>query len=316
MLALAARHLLRIVLVLLLISFLTLVFLDLLPGDTATALAGPAAQPEVIAAVREDLGLNRSFPRRYVDWVNGIVSGDLGRSPVTKQPVWDVIKERIPITFELAGLAFFLSLALAIPLGVYAASRPSGWLDRGTTFVTSGLLAMPSFLSAILLALLLSVTFRVFPVTGWVPFKDDPVDNLYHLVLPVLALALPEAAVFTRLLRNDMAATLNEDYIVAARARGLPSRRLLFGHALRPSSFTLITVAGVAFARLLGGSVIVESIFALPGIGQQALQSIQQNDFVLVRGVVLVTSSVYLVINALIDLAYPLLDPRARVAHR
>ncbi len=316
MLALTVRHLVRIVLVLLLISFLTLLFLDLLPGDTATAIAGPAAQPEVIAAVREDLGLERSFPRRYVDWVSGIATGDLGRSPVSQQPVWDAIRERMPITFELAGLAFLVSIAIAIPLGVYAASRPSGWLDRITTFVTSGLLAMPSFLSAILLVLLLSVTFRIFPVTGWTPFKEDPADNLFHLVLPVLALALPEAAVFTRLLRNDMAATLNEDFMVAARARGLPRRRLLYGHALRPSSFTLLTVAGVAFARLLGGSVIVESIFALPGIGQQALQSIQQNDFVLVRGVVLVTSCVYLVINALIDLAYPMLDPRARAVHR
>ncbi len=306
------RHALRIVLVFLLSSLATLLFLDILPGDTALAVAGENATPEVVAAVKHDLGLDRPFLTRYADWVSGVVTGDLGRSVRTQQPVKDVIVERFPVTLELAALSFILALLIAIPLGVHSAYRAGGVLDRIATVISSFFLSLPSFLSSIFLVLVFAVAFRVFPVTGWTPFEQDPLDNLYHIALPVLALALPEAASFTRLLRNDMAGTLEESYIVAARARGLPPRRILFGHALRPSSFTLVTVAGVTFARLLGGAIIVESIFALPGLGQEAVQAILQNDFIAVRGVVVVASVSYLLINALVDLCYPLLDPRAR----
>jgi peptide/nickel transport system permease protein len=302
----------RLVVVLLLVSLATLALLDLLPGGPADAILGPSATDEQVQALNANLGLDDPFLERYVDWVHGIATGDLGRSVFTSQSVSDIITTRLPVTLELAIGTLFVALVLALPSAVYAAAHPGGWFDRVVGVVGSGFIAIPGFILGVLLIYLLGVQFQVFPVLGWVPLTDDLWQNLDHAFLPVMSLALYEAAVFTRVLRNDMVATLHEDYILAARARGLPRRRILFGHALKPSCFSLVTIAGVSLGRLIGGTVIVETLFVLPGLGQAAIQAIGTRDFTLLRGVIVVVSIGYVLVNTLVDLTYHLLDPRVR----
>jgi len=311
---LVGTRLIRLVVVVLLVSLATLAMLDALPGGPVDAILGPEATPEQVQIMEERLGLDKPFLERYGDWLSGIVNGDLGRSTFTQEEVSTIIKQRIPVTLQLAIGTLIVALLLAIPSAVYAAAHPGGWFDRTVSIVGSAMISIPGFVLALLLIYLLAVEFRVFPVLGWVPLTEDVGENFKYAFLPIMSLALYEAAIFVRLLRNDMLATLQEDYILAARARGLPRRRVLFGHALRPSCFSLITVAGVVLGRLIGGTVIVETLFVLPGLGQTAIQAITTRDFIVLRGVIVVVCIGYVVINTLVDLAYPLLDPRVRAA--
>lgn len=307
-----ARLVAKMLVVVLVVSFATLLLLDLIPGSPGEVLLGEGAQPEQVAAVNEQLGMNDPLPVRYGEWLKSIFTGDLDRSLLTRQEVTSMITERLPVTLELAGLALITSLVIAIPAGVYTAYRRDRWPDKVGTALSSLVLSMPGFALAVLLIYFLAVVNRVFPVTGWVPLTEDPYENLRHAFLPVMTLALLEAAQFTRLLRNDMVATLEEDYIRSARARGLSTPRILLSHALRPSSFSLVTVAGVTLGRLIGGTVIIESIFSLPGLGQLALTSITSKDYTVLRATVVFVAIAYVVINALIDVLYHVLDPRVR----
>jgi peptide/nickel transport system permease protein len=311
-LVLVGQRLVKLALVLLLVSFATLLLLDLLPGGPVDSILGPGATQEQADALEHDLGLDKPLPERYGEWLGGLARGDLGRSLVTQEKVGDSIQQRLPVTLQLAGMALGTALVSAVPLAVYSAHRAGKRFDRTVTLVSSALLSIPGFLAAMFLVYFLAVVTQWFPVTGWVPLSENLGENLRHAVLPVLSLALVEAAMFTRLLRNDMVATLQQDFILSARARGLPTRRVLFGHALRPSSFSLVTVAGVTLGRLIGGTVIIESIFALPGLGGLALSAINGRDYVVLRGVIVVLCIGYVLVNAFVDLIYPLLDPRLR----
>jgi peptide/nickel transport system permease protein len=312
----AARNILgrvvRLLAVLVLVAAGTLLLLDLLPGDPARTVLGEAATQSQVDALNQRMGLDQPYLERLGDWVGGLAHGDLGTSIVSNEPVFSAIRAGLPVTIELALTSLVVSLLLAIPLSVYAANHPFGWLDRTVTFVASILLATPGFLVAVLLLYFLAVSTGLFPVTGWVPLTESVGENIRHATLPVVTLALPLAATFTRVLRNDMAATLGEDYVLAARARGLSRERVLFRHALRPSVLPLMTVAGVQLGYLIGGTVIVESVFVLPGIGRLTIESINSRDYTSVQGIVFLAAIMYVVINALIDLAYPLLDPRVR----
>jgi peptide/nickel transport system permease protein len=306
----------RLVAVMLLVSLGSLVLIDLIPGSPAAVILGENALPEQVAAINDRLGLNDPFVERYITWVGDIATGDFGRSLLTQQEISDAFGQRLPVTIELALGSLVVALLIAVPVGVYAAYRPGSWADRAATFGSSALLSIPSFALAVILVFLFAVSFNVFPVTGWVPLTEDPGENFRHAFLPIITLALIEAAMFSRLLRNDMATTLQEDYILAARARGLPMRRVLLGHALRPSSFSLVTVAGASLGRLIGGTVIIEAVFSLPGIGSLAIQSIQASDYTTLRAVVMMVAIGYVVINALIDVLYHFLDPRLRASVR
>jgi peptide/nickel transport system permease protein len=222
------------------------------------------------------------------------------------------IMDRLPVTLELTLLSMFMALAIAIPLGVLSAYRVGSRFDRAVTGVTFGLLALPNFIFALVLILVLAVQFNVFPATGWTPLSDGLFDNLRSAFLPALTLAVGNIAVFTRLLRTDMIATLQEDHVTLARAKGLPTRRILFRHALRPSSFSLLTVAGLQVGALLSGTVIVETIFGLPGVGRLLLDSINARDLLTVQGVVLLLAVSFVLINFVVDLLYTVLDPRIR----
>ncbi|HEX6425939.1 MAG TPA: ABC transporter permease [Acidimicrobiales bacterium] len=299
---------------LLVVSFLTFLLTSLLPGDPALEILGAegASDPEAVAVVREELRLDDPLLARYAGWLGDVVTGDLGRSYRTGQPVAEAIGERLPVTIEVGTLAVVLALALAIPLGTFSAFRAGGLADRVITGSSFGLLAVPNFMLAILLIWLLAVTLGWLPATGWVRLTDDPLQNLRTAIMPALALAVGEMAVYTRLLRADMITTLQQDSITMARAKGMPTSRILFCHALRPSSFSLMTVVGLQVGAIIGGSVVIEELFALPGVGRLLVSSISQRDLIMVQGVTLVIAVSFVVVNFVVDLLYTLLDPRIR----
>lgn len=297
---------------LLLVSIAVVLLLELIPGDPLDALLPDDASPEQIAAAREIYGLGDPLPERYIHWIGGAVTGDLGTSLQTGIPVTDMMAERGPVSLEIAVLSVFVALAVSIPVAVWSAYRPRGVVDRVATVLTSASLAIPSFVLGILLVFVFAVELGIFPTLGWVPFSENPVEHLRRIVLPVITLAAGETVLLTRLLRGDMLATLQQDHVLSARARGLPTWRILLGHSLRQSSFSLVTVSGVVIGRLIGGAVIVESIFSLPGMGTMVITAINSRDYIVVQAVVLVSAVLYLCMNTLVDLAYPLLDPRVR----
>ena len=308
-----ARKLLAVIPVLLAVSFLTFLIMDLLPGCVECQILGPDAMDEQsLEAVREDLRLDEPLPVRYALWLGDALTGDLGQSYYTRQEVTDAIVERLPVTVEIVIVSMFLSLVISIPLGMVTAYRAGGLLDRIVTGATFGLLAVPNFMMGLLLIYLLAVSWGWLPATGWTRLTDDPLENLRSVLMPALALAIGQIAVFTRLLRTDMITTLQEDHVLLARAKGLSTARILLRHALRPSSFSLLTVSALTVGALLGGAVIVEQLFALPGIGRLLFDAIFQRDLMMVQGVVLVVTVGFVVINALVDILYVVLDPRLR----
>lgn len=309
-------RLLQLIPVLFLVTAFTFGMTEALPGDPVIAILGENAQPEQIAAVRQELRLDQPLVERYVDWAKAALTGDLGKSLRSRQPVADNIKNRLPVNAEIALLTIVFALILAVPLGAWSAYRAGKWFDRASTTGAFGLSSIPPFVSALLLVAIVAVKWELFPVSQWVPRSDGLGEHLKHLVLPVLTLSLTEIAVYSQILRADMFATLQEDYVLAARARGLPNLHVLAREALRPSSFSLVTLAAVSLGRLIAGTVIVEQIFSLPGLGQMTTQAIPQKDFPTLQGGVLVMATIYLLLNLIVDATYPLLDPRVRRGRR
>jgi peptide/nickel transport system permease protein len=293
------------------VSLLTFLMTSLLPGDPALQILGAEnATPEAIAAVRADLGLDDPLPVRYLHWIGDALTGDFGRSYRTNEPVSSAIAERLPVTAEIGILAIVIALAIAIPVGMLSAYRAGTKSDQLISSTSFGLLAVPNFMVAILLILVFAVWLGVLPATGWVNFTDNPVQNLRSALLPALSLAVAEMAVYTRLLRTDMIATLQQDFVTMARVKGVSNRRILFRHALRPSSFSLMTVAGVQVGAIIGGSVVIETLFAVPGIGRLLLEAVLVRDLLMVQGVALVIAVSYVVVNFTVDILYSYLDPR------
>ncbi|TKJ24830.1 ABC transporter permease [Blastococcus sp. CCUG 61487] len=296
---------------LLAVSVLTFLLTSLLPGDPALQILGAEnATPEAIAAVRAELGLDDPMPVRYLNWLGDALTGDFGRSYRTNEPVADAIIDRLPVTAEIGILAIVIALLLAIPLGILSAYKAGSRIDRAISGTSFGLLAVPNFMVAILLIYVFAVSLGVLPATGWVNFTDNPAQNLRAALLPALSLAIAEMAVYTRLLRTDMIATLQQDFVTMARVKGVSDRRILFRHALRPSSFSLMTVAGVQVGAIIGGSVVIETLFALPGVGRLLFDAVVQRDLVMVQGVALVIAVSYVVVNFTVDILYSFLDPR------
>lgn len=294
------------------VSFLTFMLTSLLPGDPARSILGEQATEEALAQVRSDLGLDRPLPVRYLNWLGGVVTGDLGRSYQTGQSVSSAILERVPVTLQLGVTAIVFALIMAIPLGIVSAYRSGGIADRTITGATFALLSVPNFMMAILLIYIFAVYLGWFPATGWTRLTADPIGSLRGTVMPAFALSAVNIAVFTRLLRTDMIATLQEDFVTMAEAKGLSTRRILLKHALKPSSFSLLTIVGIQLGAVIGGSVVIEEIFALPGVGRLLFTSILNRDLIMVQGVVLVISVAYIVVNFCVDLLYSVLDPRIR----
>ena len=304
----------QLLVVLLAVSLLSFWMITLLPGDPATQILGYSGDQAALTAVRQDLGLDEPFWRRYLGWLGGAVTGDLGTSYITSTPVTDSLAQRLPVTLELLLLSQVISLGLAVPAGVAAARRAGGLLDRTLTTVGFGLLSTPVFVSGVVLIMIFAVRWPLLPATGYTAFGADPAGNLRSMLLPAVTLAAAQLAVYARLLRSDLIATLREDYITLARARGLSPRRVLWRHALRPSAISLVTVVGLNLGGLIGGAVIIETRFGLPGVGRLIVDSILSRDYLMVQGGVLVVAVGYVVVNFCIDLLYGVLDPRVRHA--
>lgn len=311
------RRVLLVVPVLVIVSIATFAMVMAVPRDPAVAVVGPNASAEAYQQVRDELGLDEPVVQRYASWLGGALHGDLGRNLVPPvERVSTRLARAFPINLELAVLALAMALAISVPLAMISAYRPDGRADRAISFASFTMISVPSFLAAILLALVLSVTWRVFPLGQWArPTDKGWAQNLYHAFLPALTLALPEAAIYTRVLRTDLISTLQEDYILAARSKGLPTWHLLAREALRPSSFSLVTLAGLSVGRLIGGTIIVERVFSLPGVGSTIVEASTRNDYPLVQGGVLVIAVVFVTISLLVDILYHFLDPRLRRAH-
>ena len=312
MIRLFARRLLYLLPVLFGVALLTFLIASLLPGDLATVLLGDQATPETLAALRRDLGLDQPIPLRFAHWLAQVLQGDLGRSFRTGQTVVAAIAERLPVSIELMLLAQLGALLVAVPLAIVCAVREGGRFDRFVTGLAFASLSVPSLLSAIVLIWLLAVRLSWLPATGYVPLDESAIGNLRCMALPALTLAMGEWPALMRVLRSDMISTLKEDYIALARAKGLKPARVLLVHALKPSSLTLVTVAGINIARLLGGALIVEAIFALPGVGRLLLGSVFNRDLVLLQGVVLFVGAAFVAVNLAVDMLYAVLDPRIR----
>lgn len=302
----------KLLALLFLVTVAVFLLLELIPGDPVGRLVPEDATPEMREEARRLYGLDQPLIERYVSWIGGVVQGDFGRSFQTRVPVASLIVERGPISLELAALSILVALAISVPVAIWSAYRPGGCLDRVATVLTSAALAIPPFVLGILLVFVLSVQLDLLPPLGYAPFADDPVRHVRYMILPVLTLAAGECVLFIRLLRGDMLATLQQDHVLSARARGLPTWRILIRHALRQSSFSLITASGVVFGRLIGGTVVVETIFGVPGLGKLVATSILARDLVVVQAVVLLSAVLYLLLNSLVDVAYPWLDPRVR----
>jgi peptide/nickel transport system permease protein len=308
-----AKRCLAFVSVVLAVSVATFASTALLGGCVECQVSGiEALDDETRAEIREDLRLDDPLHERYTTWLGDAVTGDLGQSYRTRQEVVDAITERLPVTLELVVLSIALSLALSIPLGTLSAYRAGGVLDRVVSATGFGLLAIPSFLMAILLIELFAVEWGWLPASGWTPLTQDPVDNLRSALLPSLALATSSLAVLTRMLRSDMVTTLDQDFVNVARSKGLPTWHVLIRHGLRPSSMSLMTVTALAVGNLLGGAVLVEQVFGLPGLGRLLVVSVSSRDLLMVQGIVLVVTVGFVLVNAVVDVLYTVVDPRLR----
>ncbi len=305
-------HLIPIIFAVTLLSFLSV---NLLPGDVAETIAGVGTDiavmdEAIVQNIREDLGLDRPVIVRYLSWVGNALRGELGKSYQTGQLVSEAIALRLPVTIQLLVMAQFMAILFAIPAGIFAAYRAGKMPDRVLTTLAFAFLAAPSFIIAISLAFIFAVLLNWFPATGYVPFTENIFGNIRSFILPALALALVEWPILYRVLRNDLIATLQEDFISLAKAKGLGPLDILFGHALRPSLFTLITIVGIQLGNLISGAVIVESIFALPGLGSLLVASIHAREILMVQGIIALMAIAYVAINLIVDLLYGVLDPR------
>ena len=313
---LVAKRIGHSALVVLVVSVAAVALLGLAPGSVTSVILGENATAEAIAELNAELGLDQPLWRQYLDWLGAALRGDLGTSPVTSQDVTQAILDRLPVTLELAALALTISLAVSVVLAVLAAASEGSLLDRGISAVSSAFLAIPAFIAGPLLIYFFALQVGWFPVSGWVHVEDGLAANLQSALLPAIAISLTEIAAFQRLLRTDLIGTLREDYVASARAKGMTRTYVMFRHALRPSSFSLITLAGISLGRLIGGTVVVEVLFGLPGLGQLVASSITLRDVVTVQGVVVFVAIAYVLINTLVDISYGFLDPRVRKAAR
>jgi peptide/nickel transport system permease protein len=312
MLGFVGRRVFYLVPVLIAVTLLTFLIAALLPGDFAVAILADEATPEKVAALRHEMGLDQPLLLQYLHWLGGALAGDFGRSVRTGEKVLWVILQRLPVTLELVLFAQLIALAIGVPLGILCAVRNGGAFDRLISALAFGKLSVPAFMLAIVLIYVFSVRLKLLPATGYVPLDEDVVGNLRSFVLPAFTLGFGEWPVLMRVLRSDMIATLQEDYIAMAKAKGLKPWRILLVHALKPSSLTLVTVTGINIGRLIGGAVLIETIFALPGIGRLLIGAIYTRDFVIVQGVVLFVATAFVLVNFMVDMLYGALDPRIR----
>lgn len=302
----------RLVVVFFTVTILTFLLVNVLPGDVAYDIAGQDASQEEVEEIRKELGLDRPVFTRYAEWLGNFLVGDWGKSYRTGEPVMEAVLSRFPVSFELMIFGQAMALMLAIPAAFVSAYRPGATTDKAVASAGFMSLSTPPFMAAIILILLFALYLDLLPATGYVPITEDFWQNVAAFILPGLSIALAEWTVLMRVLRADLITVLQEDYIALARAKGMPTLRILILHALRPACFSTITIIGLQIGNLIGGSIIIESIFALPGVGRLLINAIYARDFLIVQGVVTFIAIGYVVINFTVDVLYLILDPRIR----
>ena len=283
-----------------------------MPGDPAAIIAGDYATTEDIARIRAKLGLDRPLVVQARVWVGDLLRGDLGTSTYSGLPVVTLIKQRVEPTVALALFSMLAAIAAAVPLGVLAAWWHGSWIDRGVMVFAVAGFSMPAFWLGFILVYLFAVRLAVLPVQGYVPLSDGLLASLRHLILPALTVSLILMALIVRMTRASVLGVLREDYIRTAWAKGLTSRAVLLRHALKNAALPIVTVVGLGFALLVGGVVVTESVFAIPGIGRLTVESVIRRDYPVAQGIILIVAGLYVLINVLIDMLYVVLDPRIR----
>jgi peptide/nickel transport system permease protein len=285
----------------------------MIKGDPARTQK-PFATESQLEPIRKEIGLDKPFLVQYKDWLSDFVRGDFGKDYSTNLPVKDSISKQLGVSLQLIFYAQFLALAIAIPLGVAAAYRAGTWFDKILNAGAFGSIAVPPFVIAFVLIFYLAVQAGWFPTQQYVAFGTDPAEHFKHMFLPALSLAIPQIAIYMRLLRSDMIQTLQEDFITMAKSKGLTNRRILWRHALRPSSFTLLTAAALNFGALIGGAVVIEFVFQLPGMGLGLVTAIATRQYTAVQAYVALIAVAFVLFNAFVDGLYTVLDPRIRRA--
>lgn len=309
------KRLLQLVPVFFLVTFASFFLLDLLPGDITDAVlsdadSGTTATASAREALARELNLDKPLIVRYALWLGNLLQGDLGRSYVTTQPVAEALANRIPVSFQLMVMSQLIALMVAVPLGVYAGQHAGKPADRMISAGAFALLSTPVFVIGTALIWIFAIKLNILPSSGHTDFTEDPWRNIKSMILPAVTIAAIEIPVLMRVLRTDIITTLQEDFIALAKAKGLSNHRILFFHALRPSSFTFVTILGLQLGQLIAGSVVIESLFSLPGVGKLLIESVNTRDEIMVQGVVTFIALVYVVANLVVDLMYAVIDPR------
>jgi len=293
-------------------SLIVFAVVEVIPGDPAAYMLGLNATPETVAALRDQLGLTGSLPARYLAWAGGMVTGDFGTSYTYKVPVADLVADRLAVSLPLTVYAMAISTAIALPAGLVAAASRGRAADLAVTGLTQLGVAVPNFWFAMLLVLVFALSLGWFPAGGFPGWRDGVGPALRALTLPALALALPQAAILTRVMRSATLDVLGQDFIRTARAKGLSRAQAVWRHGLRNALVPVLTILGLQFAFLLAGAIIIENVFYLPGLGRLIFQAITQRDLIVVESVVMLMVAAVIAVNAAVDLAYALVDPRLR----
>ena len=290
-------------------SIFVFLIIRLVPGDPVRTMLGFRATEENVATVRADLGLDRPIVDQYLDWAGDLVRLDLGKDFISDLPLTTLLAERLPVTLELTILAMGLAVLVGIPLGVLAATRRRNTGRATTAFAIAGI-SIPDFWLGIMLVLLFAGTFRLLPPSGFVPFFEDPVANIRYMILPVITLAVAETAYILRTTRASMEETLGSPFITFLRAKGVSERNITYRHALRNAAVPIVTVIGIQVGVLLGGAIVIESLFAMPGVGRMLVTAINQRNYPVIQAGVLAVALIFLLVNFITDLLYGFLDPR------
>ncbi len=304
------RRLLLTLPILFIVSVVCFSLINLIPGDPATVILGPEASEQAKEQMREQLGLDKPIVVQYVDWLGGVLHGDLGKSLVDGTPVSQLILQRLPVTLELALGTFLVSLTIAVVAGILSASKRGTWVDYVSTGFALGGISIPHFWLGMMFIIIFAVYLGWLPASGYVPFFEDPAANIAVMILPVLATGLRESAELMRMLRSSLLEELGSDYVRTAFSKGLSRRVVVIRHAVRNALIPFVTASGLQIAALLGGLVVTEQVFQLPGVGRLIVESILERDYTVVQGAVLTVTIIVILINVLVDLLYAVIDPR------
>lgn len=304
------KKILAMIPILLMVSILVFFLMEILPGDASSNYAAADLSDEAVAQIKERMGLNKPAYVRYFEWVTGMLRGEFGKSLLTGTTVAEKLALRLPVTLELTFLAMFVSVIVAVPLGILSAVRRNSFLDLGGSVLAMLGVSMPSFWLGMLLTLVFSITLKWLPASGFVPFYQNAAQNLRSMILPAISIGVAFAATVMRQTRSAMLEVLDQDFIVTARSKGVRKRVIIWKHAMRNALIPVVTVVGMQTGRLIGGAAVSETVFALPGVGKELVDAILARDTPIVMGIIMVVAAIVILINTFVDVLYILIDPR------